>query len=70
MTKTVRKTPTQLALNCLERLERHEIECGNRWQEAHMELRALRERWEKLAFLIIGSILLATVTVAINVLTT
>lgn len=68
MTKAVRKTPTQLALAALERIDRHEKICGDRWQEAHQELRALRERWEKLAWLIIGTVLLATVTAALNLL--
>ncbi len=68
MTKAARKTPTQIALDALERIDRHEIVCGDRWKEAHQELRALRERWEKLAWLIIGTVLLATVTAALNLL--
>ena len=46
MTKAVRKTPTQIALDALERIDRHEKICGERWADAHQELRALRERWE------------------------
>ena len=68
MTKAARKTPTQIALDALERIDRHEIVCGDRWKAAHQELRALRERWEKLAWLIIGTVLLATVTAALNLL--
>ena len=68
MAKAVRKTPTQIALDALERIDRHEIVCGDRWADAHQELRALRERWEKLAFLIIGTVLLATGTAALNLL--
>ena len=68
MTKAARKTPTQIALDALERIDRHEIVCGDRWKEAHQELRALRERWENLAWLIIGPVLLATVTAALNLL--
>ena len=68
MAKAARKTPTQLALAALERIASHEKICGERWADAHQELRALRERWEKLAFLIIGTVLLATVTAALNLL--
>lgn len=70
MTKAARKTPTQIALDALERIDRHEKICGERWKEAHQELRALRERWEKLAWMIIGTVLLAAATVAANMLLT
>lgn len=63
---TPRKTPTQIALDALDRIDRHERECGERWREAHRELRALRERWEKLAWLIIGTILLGIVTIVVQ----
>ena len=63
---TPRKTPTQIALDALDRIDRHERECGDRWREAHKELRALRQRWEKLAWLIIGTVLVGIVTVILN----
>ena len=64
---TTRKTPTQIALAALERIDRHEKECGERWREAHTELRSLRERWEKLAWTIIGTMLFGIVTLIINI---
>jgi len=63
---TPRKTPTQIALDALDRIDRHERECASRWHDAHLELRALRERWEKLAWLIIGTVLLGIVTVVVQ----
>ena len=52
-----------LALEALERIAQHEIECGERWAEAVVELRELRKatdvhaaRWEKLAWLVIGTV--------------
>lgn len=51
-----------VALKALERIEAHEKECGERWAEAVFELKYLREatdahsaRWEKLAWLILGT---------------
>ena len=52
-----------LALEALERIAQHEKECGERWAEAVVELRELRKatdvhaaRWEKLAWLVIGTV--------------
>ena len=52
-----------LALEALERIAQHEKECGERWAEAVVELRELRKatdvhaaRWEKLAWLVIGTL--------------
>ena len=52
-----------LALKALERIAQHEKECGERWAEAVVELRELRKatdvhaaRWEKLAWLVIGTV--------------
>tara|TARA_Y100000593_G_C4236590_1_gene299886 strand:- start:40 stop:240 length:201 start_codon:yes stop_codon:yes gene_type:complete len=66
----MKKTPTQLALDALERIDRHEKICGDRWAEAHQEIRALRERWEKLAWKIISALGLAIVTVGLDILLT
>ena len=51
-----------VALRALERIEVHEKECGERWAEAVFELKYLREatdahsaRWEKLAWLVLGT---------------
>ena len=67
MNKTQRreKSATQamdIALKALERIEAHEKICGERWAEAVFELKYLREatdahsaRWEKLAWLILGT---------------
>ena len=55
------KTEMEIALEALEKIERHEKESGERWAEAVVELRSLKEttekhaaRWEKLAWLVIG----------------
>ena len=66
MTNTTRKTPTQIALAALSRIEIHERECSMRWADAQRELRSLRERWERLAWLIIGTVIVGVVTVVIN----
>ena len=57
-----------LALDALERIAKHEKECGERWAEAVVELRELRKatdihaaRWEKLAWLVVGSVLTTVV---------
>lgn len=57
-----------LALDALERIAQHEKECGERWAEAVVELRELRKatdihaaRWEKLAWLVVGSVLTTVV---------
>ena len=57
-------TPTALALEALERIALHEKECGERWAECTVELRELKEaskahaaRWEKLAWLVVGTVL-------------
>tara|TARA_R100000656_G_scaffold96408_1_gene69994 strand:- start:217 stop:462 length:246 start_codon:yes stop_codon:yes gene_type:complete len=69
-----RITATQMAVEALgrianaeERIAAHEKECGERWLEALLELKSLRvatdahsARWEKLAWLVVTS-LLATV---------
>ena len=53
-----------LAIDALERIAQHEKECGERWAEAVVELRELRKvtdshaaRWEKLAWLVVGTVL-------------
>ena len=56
-------TALELALEALERIATHEKECGERWTEAMIELREMKlittnhdERWEKLAWLVIGTV--------------
>ncbi len=53
----------ELALEALEKIALHEKECGERWAEAIVELRELKvvtsnhaERWEKLAWLVVGTV--------------
>jgi len=53
----------ELALEALEKIATHEKECGERWTEAMIELRELKlatrshaQRWEKLAWLVIGTV--------------
>ena len=57
-----------LALDALERIAQHEKECGERWAEAVVELRELRKvtdshaaRWEKLAWLVVGTVMTTVV---------
>jgi|TARA_R110000824_G_scaffold103331_1_gene245437 phage shock protein A len=57
-------TPTALALKALERIAQHEKECGERWAECTIELRELKNaskahaaRWERLAWLVIGTVI-------------
>lgn len=56
-------TPTELALQSLKKIEKHEKECGERWAEATVQLQLLHktvekhsQRWEKTAWLIISGI--------------
>ena len=59
-----KQTAMQLAVEALDRIALHEKECGERWGEAIVELRELRKvtdahsaRWEKLAWLVIATVL-------------
>jgi hypothetical protein len=60
----------QIALEALERIARHEKECGERWAETVIELRELKNateshaaRWEKLAWFVIATIVGCATTV-------
>ena len=51
-----------VAMQALDRIEAHEVECGKRWAEAVFELKYLRDstdahaaRWERLAWLVLGT---------------
>ena len=64
-----RKSPTQLANAALEAIAKHEKECSERWRECTYELKALSHqvkahsaRWEKLAWIIISTLIVALVT--------
>ena len=68
-----RKTPTQIALLALEKIEQHEKECGMRWKEACLNMELIVEqvnnhakRWEKMAWLIVGAVVVGAVTITIN----
>jgi len=57
----------EVAMASLKRIEAHEKECGERWAEAIMEIKQLRaasdahsERWEKLAWMVVGVVLITT----------
>ena len=65
----------ETALQALQKIEAHEEECGKRWAEAVFELKALRDttnahsaRGEKLAWLVVGTVLVTAVTHLIGVL--
>lgn len=64
-----------LALDALERIAKHEKECGERWAEAVVELRELRKvtdshaaRWEKLAWLVVGTVLTTASAAMVSIL--
>ncbi len=63
-----------LALEALEKIARHEKECGERWGEALNELKTLRSatdahaaRWERLAWLVIAAVLSSAVTFVFSI---
>ncbi len=65
----------EMALEALERIAKHEKECGERWAESLVELRELRRatdthaaRWERLAWLVIGTAISCTATLLVMVL--
>jgi hypothetical protein len=72
--KTQRREQTgqkamEVAMASLQRIEAHEKECGERWAEAVSEMKQLRvasdahsERWEKLAWLVVGTVLVTAAT--------
>ena len=58
----------------LARIEAHEKECAARWGEAAVELRELKEttktharRWEKLAWLLVATMLSCAVTIVLGI---
>ena len=64
-----------LAIDALERIAQHEKECGERWAEAVIELRELRKvtdshaaRWEKLAWLVVGTVLTTASAAMVSIL--
>ena len=64
-----RKSPTQLANAALDAIAKHEKECSERWRECTYELKALSHqgkahsaRCEKLAWIIISTLIVALVT--------
>ena len=69
------QTEPNLALEALERIARHERECGERWAEAVIELRQLKKvadshaaRWEKLAWLVVTVVGTTAATVIASIL--
>jgi len=71
----VNETEHSLALDALERIAQHEKECGERWAEAVVELRELRKvtdshaaRWEKLAWLVVGTVGTTALTAWVSML--
>ena len=64
-----------LAIDALERIAQHEKECGESWAEAVVELRELRKvtdshaaRWEKLAWLVVGTVLTTASAAMVSIL--
>jgi hypothetical protein len=63
-----RKSSTQMALDALDKIARHEKECGERWAEAAAEMKLLGEivrnhsaRWERLAWLVVTTVVIAAI---------
>jgi len=68
------KKAMEVALQALERIEKHEKECGERWSEAMLEIKQLRiasdahsARWEKIAWLVVGTVGATAITHLISV---
>ena len=64
------------ALRALEAIARHEKECGERWGEAHTEMKLIRQqlgvhshRWERLAWMVIGTMTAGVIAVVVQSLT-
>ena len=67
MNKSQRKAgqdAMEVAMKALERIASHEKECGERWSETIGEIKHLQDltsahsaRWEKLAWLVIATVL-------------
>jgi len=64
-----------IAMQALERIEAHERECGKRWSEAVSEMKQLRiasdansARWEKLAWLVIGTVIVTAIPSIIHLI--
>jgi hypothetical protein len=60
-----------VALKALEKIAKHEKECGERWAEALTELKNIKvatnnhaARWEKMAWLVIGTVITTGATAA------
>jgi hypothetical protein len=69
------KTEMEIALEALDRIAKHEKECGERWAEAVVELRELKKvadshaaRWERLAWLVVTVVITTAATVITSIL--
>ena len=68
MVKREKLTAMEVATQALDEIARHEKECGERWAEAHQEIKSVKseiikvreandvhaKRWEKLAWMVGG----------------
>jgi hypothetical protein len=68
-----RDTAMETALSALKEIARHEKECSRRWGDAHRELKIIRERlrahsmrWERLAWMVIGTMTAGVVAVIVQ----
>ena len=66
----------EAALNALQQIARHEKECGLRWRDAHAEMKLIREqlrhhasRWERLAWMVIGTMTAGVIAVIVHSIT-
>ena len=70
---TPKDSAMETALAALQEIARHEKECGRRWGDAHRELKIIRERlrthsmrWERLAWMVIGTMTAGVVAVIVQ----
>tara|TARA_B100000686_G_scaffold27460_1_gene27038 strand:- start:10770 stop:10982 length:213 start_codon:yes stop_codon:yes gene_type:complete len=56
-------TASDIAIQALKKIERHEKDCGERWAEATTELKYIKKtlnehgkRWEKTAWVLISTV--------------
>jgi len=69
----VKENAMEIALKALKKIEQHERECSLRWTEATIELKGIRkeasrntQRWERLAWLVCGTLITAIFAVLIK----
>ena len=67
------KDALETAVLALEQIARHEKECSRKWGDAHTELKIIRHqlglhasRWERLAWMVIGTMTAGVIAVIVQ----